>query len=197
MRYNGCACVVLLRGLLLAVGCGRFCRCWTACWRVCSSHLRLRARACRPFPPRDAWQVGEDLAPLFMKLLLAGIDKRVYNCQDKTIGNVLGQLLGTDVDSLQRDIASEGDVSLVCEREFKTSSEFEPQKESSLSLDAVDALLTSLTTATREQEQTSVWSRVLVRTDGNPGSVPLPWPVVADGCVRQCCLVLFKPCFRV
>ena len=26
-------------------------------------------------------QVGEDMAPLFMKLLLCGIDKRVYNCQ--------------------------------------------------------------------------------------------------------------------
>ena len=26
-------------------------------------------------------QVGEDLAPLFMKLLLCGLDKRVYNCQ--------------------------------------------------------------------------------------------------------------------
>ncbi len=63
-----------------------------------------------------------------------------------------------------RRLCLSSDVSTVCAQAFEVSSAFPAAKDSTLTLEEVDALLADFTKATREIEQTSAWSRVLVRS---------------------------------
>jgi DNA ligase-3 len=106
---------------------------------------------------------GAALAPLVVKLLLPGEDKRVYHVKDKSIGAILGRVLSLNVDAFVDLIVTTGDVAGVCVDAFGRSTVIPAATTSTLTLPEVDAMLDDFTLATRDAEQVAAWQRVLRR----------------------------------
>lgn len=110
---------------------------------------------------------GDALAPLVVKLLLPGEDKRVYHVKDKSIGAILGRVLSLNVDAFVDLIVTTGDVAGVCADAFGRNTVIPAAMTSTLTLSEVDAMLDDFTLATRQAEQVAAWQRVLRRSSAD------------------------------
>lgn len=130
------------------------------------------------------------LAPFVWYCVVAhhGKLRFAWRAQEKQLVKVLAPLLGTPIAEMRRDV-EQGcvvpcraprpaapivgthrlavdlcrDISATAAKFFKGSMNFPPAVKSTLSLFDVNGVLNQLSTATKEQEQTDIFSRLLVR----------------------------------
>uniref|UniRef100_A0A667Y3J0 DNA ligase n=2 Tax=Myripristis murdjan TaxID=586833 RepID=A0A667Y3J0_9TELE len=89
---------------------------------------------------------------LTVKLLLPGVVKSVYNLNDKQIVKLFSRIFKCNQDAMVRDL-DQGDVSETVRMFFEESKSFPPATKSLLTIQEVDASLTSLAQLTKEDDQ--------------------------------------------
>ena len=96
---------------------------------------------------------------LWVRLLLPGVVRRVYNMQSKQLVKVFSRIFGTDEEEMVDDL-SEGDVAETIGKFYEQSKTVTPPKKSELGLHQVDAFLDQLAGMTKEEEQQHLLARV-------------------------------------
>ena len=96
---------------------------------------------------------------LWVRLLLPGVVKRVYNMQSRQLVKVFSRIFGTDEEEMVDDL-SEGDVAETIGKFYEQSKTVVPPKKSELGLHQVDAFLQQLAGMTKEEEQQHLLARV-------------------------------------
>ncbi|KAJ7388204.1 DNA ligase 3 [Desmophyllum pertusum] len=89
---------------------------------------------------------------LWVKMLLPGVNKRVYNLQSKQLIKLFSQIFGCSQDDMMTDL-EQGDVSETVSTFHENSPLLKPMKKSLLSLRDVDVFLDKLKTVTKEEDQ--------------------------------------------
>lgn len=96
---------------------------------------------------------------LWVRLLLPGVVKRVYNMQSRQLVKVFARIFSTDEEEMVDDL-SEGDVAETIGKFYEQSKTVVPPKKSELGLHQVDAFLDQLAGMTKEEEQQHLLARV-------------------------------------
>eukprot|EP00794_Sanderia_malayensis_P006365 gene6365-7097_t len=96
---------------------------------------------------------------LLVKLLLPGVQKRVYNLKDKQIVKLFSQVFETDCDDMVEDL-ERGNVSETVTEFYKKSNGILPCKQSKLTLAEVDEFLNQLAAETKEDDQLRVLKKI-------------------------------------
>ncbi|XP_045603915.2 DNA ligase 3 [Procambarus clarkii] len=103
---------------------------------------------------------------LWVKLLLPGVVKRVYNLQSKQLVKLFSQLFNTNLEEMIEDL-EQGDVAETIRKFFEESKALPPIKKSILTIHEVDELLEELTGKTREEEQSIILKKIAKKSTGN------------------------------
>ncbi|XP_049862584.1 DNA ligase 3 isoform X3 [Schistocerca gregaria] len=103
---------------------------------------------------------------LWVRLLLPGAVKRVYNIQSKQIVKLFSRILHADQDEMLEDL-EQGDVAETVRIFFERSTHLQPTKKSTLSLYDVDEFLEKLSTMTKEDEQAHHFKQIAKRCTSN------------------------------
>ncbi|XP_020612106.1 DNA ligase 3-like isoform X2 [Orbicella faveolata] len=103
---------------------------------------------------------------LWVKMLLPGVNKRVYNLQSKQLVKLFSQIFGCSQDDMMTDL-EQGDVSETVSTFHESSSLIKPLKKSLLSLQDVDAFLDKLKTVTKEDDQQRELAKITRRCTAN------------------------------
>ncbi|XP_068246196.1 DNA ligase 3 [Palaemon carinicauda] len=103
---------------------------------------------------------------LWIKLLLPGVIKRVYNLQSKQLVKLFSQLFNSNQEEMLEDLEN-GDVAETVRVFFEKSSVLSPVKKSNLSIQDVDDLLEELSGVTKEEEHSYVLKKICKRCTGN------------------------------
>ena len=103
---------------------------------------------------------------LWVRLLLPGVVKRVYNMQSRQLVKVFSRIFGTDEEEMVDDL-SEGDVAETIGKFYEQSRTVAPPKKSELGLPQVDDFLEQLAGMTKEEEQQHLLARVTRLTTVN------------------------------
>ena len=103
---------------------------------------------------------------LWVRLLLPGVVKRVYNMQSKQIVKVFSRIFGTCEEEMVEDL-SEGDVAETVGKFFEQSRKLVAPKKSDLTLHDVDDYLEELSKLTKEDEQQEKLAKVTRRCTVN------------------------------
>ena len=96
---------------------------------------------------------------LWVRLLLPGVVKRVYNMQSRQLVKVFARIFSTDEEEMVDDL-SEGDVAETIGKFYEQSKTVVPPKKSELGFHQVDAFLDQLAGMTKEEEQQHLLARV-------------------------------------
>ena len=89
---------------------------------------------------------------LWLRFLLPGEMKRVYNLQSKQLLKLFSQIFNTNLEDMLQDL-EQGDVAETVCKFFEASKQLPPTKKSTLSLQDVDGMLEDLNGKTREEDQ--------------------------------------------
>ncbi|XP_078374052.1 DNA ligase 3-like isoform X2 [Oculina patagonica] len=103
---------------------------------------------------------------LWVKMLLPGVNKRVYNLQSKQLIKLFSQIFGCSQDDMMADLEL-GDVSETISTFHERSPLLKPLKKSLLSLQDVDAFLDKLKTVTKEDDQQRELTKMTKRCTAN------------------------------
>lgn len=103
---------------------------------------------------------------LWMKCLLPGVVKQVYNLNSKQLVKLFSQIFGASQDDMVADL-DQGDVAETVRLYFEESKRLPPQKKSLLSLQQVDDYLDELSKVTKEDDQQRILTKVAKRCTGN------------------------------
>lgn len=103
---------------------------------------------------------------LWVKLLLPGVVKRVYNLQSKQLIKLFSQIFGTNLEEMIEDL-EQGDVAETVRKFFEQSTILPPIKKSFLSIQEVDELLEELVGKTRDEEQSMVLKKSAKKCTAN------------------------------
>ncbi|XP_064110363.1 DNA ligase 3-like [Macrobrachium nipponense] len=103
---------------------------------------------------------------LWVRLLLPGVIKRVYNLQSKQLVKLFSQLFNSNQEEMLEDL-EKGDVAETVRVFFEMSSVLGPVKKSNLSIQEVDELLEELSGMTKEDEQSYVLKKICKKCTGN------------------------------
>uniref|UniRef100_K1Q677 DNA ligase 3 n=1 Tax=Magallana gigas TaxID=29159 RepID=K1Q677_MAGGI len=101
---------------------------------------------------------------LWMKCLLPGVVKQVYNLNSKQLVKLFSQIFGASQDDMVADL-DQGDVAETVRLYFEESKRLPPQKKSLLSLQQVDNYLDELSKVTKEDDQQRILTKVAKRLD--------------------------------
>ncbi|XP_065679626.1 DNA ligase 3 isoform X2 [Hydra vulgaris] len=101
---------------------------------------------------------------LFAKLLLPGVEKRIYNLKDKQLLKHTSQIFEADLEEMKLHLEGQGVVSNTIQEFFnKSCSTVIPLKRSILSLQEVDGYLEELSNVTKEEAQIKVLTKICKR----------------------------------
>ncbi|KAM7435288.1 DNA ligase 3 [Porites harrisoni] len=89
---------------------------------------------------------------LWVKMLLPGVNKRVYNLQSKQLIKLFSQIFGCSQDDMLTDL-EQGDVSETVSTFFESGLLLKPLKKSLVALQEVDLFLDTLKSFTKEDDQ--------------------------------------------
>ncbi|GAB1605965.1 DNA ligase 3 [Argonauta hians] len=103
---------------------------------------------------------------LWLKLLLPGVVKLVYNLNSKQLVKLFSQIFGGSLEEMVEDL-NQGDVAETIRIFYETSKKLVPQKKSTITLQEVDQLLTDLSKLTKEDDQQRVLNKITKRCTGN------------------------------
>lgn len=103
---------------------------------------------------------------LWVKLLLPGVVKRVYNLQSKQLLKLYSQIFNTNLEEMMEDL-EQGDVAETVCKFFEESRQLPPVKKSNLSLQDVDEALQELSGKTREEDQTITLRAIAKKSTAN------------------------------
>nr|BDT62823.1 MAG: DNA ligase 3-like protein [Metapenaeus joyneri majanivirus] len=103
---------------------------------------------------------------LWVKLLLPGVIKRVYNLQSKQLIKLFSQLFDANQEEMLEDL-EQGDVAETIRTFFENSSKLPPANKATLSIQDVDDFLKELTGMTKEEEQSCVLKKIAQRCTAN------------------------------
>ncbi|XP_042220055.1 DNA ligase 3-like isoform X2 [Homarus americanus] len=103
---------------------------------------------------------------LWVKLLLPGVVKRVYNLQSKQLIKLFSQIFNTNLEEMMEDL-EQGDVAETVSTFFERSAMLPPAKKSILSIQEVDEMLQDLTGKTREEEQSLHLKKITQKCTSN------------------------------
>lgn len=103
---------------------------------------------------------------LWVKLLLPGEVKRVYNLQSKQLLKLYSQVFNTSLEEMMEDL-EQGDVAETVRKFFEESQQLPPVKKSILSLQDVDEALEELSGKTKEEDQTLTLRAIAKKSTGN------------------------------
>lgn len=103
---------------------------------------------------------------LWVKMLLPGVNKRIYNLQSKQLVKLFSQIFNANHGSMLEDLEN-GDVAETIRIFFEESSSCPPIKKSNLTLKEVDKYLEELSNVTKEEEQMNILRKITQRCTGN------------------------------
>lgn len=103
---------------------------------------------------------------LWVKMLLPGVNKRVYNLQSKQLIKLFSQIFGCSPDDMLTDL-EKGDVSETVHTFFESSTVVKPLKKSLVSLQEVDGFLDKLKNFTKEDDQQRELTKMARRCSAN------------------------------
>ncbi|KAK3880469.1 hypothetical protein Pcinc_015071 [Petrolisthes cinctipes] len=104
---------------------------------------------------------------LWVKLLLPGVIKRVYNLQSKQLIKLFSQIFNTNAEEMIEDL-QQGDVAETIRKYFEDeSSILPPIKKCILSIQDIDGYLEKLSGMTKEEEQSILLKTIAKRCTGN------------------------------
>lgn len=89
---------------------------------------------------------------VWVRLLLPGVVKRIYNLQSKQLIKIFSRIFATKESAMLTDL-EQGDVAETIAKFFDESDNIEGAKKATLTVHQVDAFLNSLTDLTREDDQ--------------------------------------------
>lgn len=89
---------------------------------------------------------------VWVRLLLPGVVKRIYNLQSKQLVKIFSRIFNAKESDMLTDL-EQGDVAETVAKFFEESDNVEPSKKANLTLHQVDAFLDSLTELTKEDDQ--------------------------------------------
>jgi DNA ligase-3 len=89
---------------------------------------------------------------LWLKLLMPGVIKRVYNIQSKQIVKLFARIFGTNLEEMQEDL-NRGDAADTIGKFFEQSRKIKPCSKSNLTIQEVDKFLEKLSMLTQEDPQ--------------------------------------------
>uniref|UniRef100_A0A2P2I0Z2 DNA ligase n=1 Tax=Hirondellea gigas TaxID=1518452 RepID=A0A2P2I0Z2_9CRUS len=90
---------------------------------------------------------------LWVRLLLPGVIKRVYNLQSKQLVKIFSQVFSCNQEEMLEHL-EEGDVAETVSQFFENSNDLQPAAKSDVTMHQVDKWLNKLATLTKEEEQT-------------------------------------------
>jgi len=96
---------------------------------------------------------------LWVRLLLPGVVKRVYNMQSRNLVKVFARIFGAREEEMVEDLSG-GDVAETIAKFYQQSRAVVPPKKSTLGLHKVDDYLEKLSGLTREEDQLHLLARV-------------------------------------
>ena len=99
---------------------------------------------------------------VWVRLLLPGVIKRVYNMQSKQIVKVFSRIFGCSEEEMIEDL-EQGDVAETIGKFYESSSSLKPPKKSDLSVHHVDKFLDELSRLSKEEEQQSLLKKVTMK----------------------------------
>ena len=103
---------------------------------------------------------------VWVRLLLPGVIKRVYNMQSKQTVKIFSRIFGSYEEEMIDDL-EQGDVAETIGKFYSESSVVKPPKKSDLTVHDIDNYLDELSKLTKEDEQQHLLKKVLVRCTVN------------------------------
>ena len=100
---------------------------------------------------------------LWVKLLLPGVEKRIYNLKRRQLTKLFAHMLGADYEAMLEAVETSGDVAQTIGTHFARSNKLPPCTRSELTLHEVDAALEELSTKTKEDEQEAVLEKITAK----------------------------------
>ena len=98
---------------------------------------------------------------VWVRLLLPGVIKRVYNMQSKQMVKVFSRIFGTSEEEMIEDL-EQGDVAETIGKFYESSRTIKPPKKSDLSVHHVDKFLDELAKLSKEEEQQYLLKKVRI-----------------------------------
>ncbi|PAA79582.1 hypothetical protein BOX15_Mlig020357g5, partial [Macrostomum lignano] len=102
---------------------------------------------------------------LLIRLLLPGVERRVYNVKDRQLLKIFSGILGAPIDAMQELLNSNGDIAETVGIEFDKRGS--GAAKSSLSMQEVDAFLDRLAGLSREDDQGAAFKQLAAKCTGN------------------------------
>eukprot|EP00090_Calanus_glacialis_P001127 TRINITY_DN10792_c0_g1_i1.p1 TRINITY_DN10792_c0_g1~~TRINITY_DN10792_c0_g1_i1.p1 ORF type:complete len:1194 (-),score=363.16 TRINITY_DN10792_c0_g1_i1:78-3470(-) len=99
---------------------------------------------------------------VWVRLLLPGVIKRVYNMQSKQMVKVFSRIFETSEEEMIEDL-EQGDVAETIGKFYECSNTLKPPKKSDLSVHHVDKFLDELSKLTKEEEQQYLLKKVTMK----------------------------------
>ena len=99
---------------------------------------------------------------VWVRLLLPGVIKRVYNMQSKQMVKVFSRIFGTSEEEMIEDL-EQGDVAETIGKFYERSKTLTPPKKSDLSVHHVDKFLDELAKVSKEEEQQYLLKKVTMK----------------------------------
>jgi len=99
---------------------------------------------------------------VWVRLLLPGVIKRVYNMQSKQMVKVFSRIFGTSEEEMIEDL-EQGDVAETIGKFYESSRLMIPPKKSDLSVHHVDKFLDELSNLSKEEEQQYLLKKVVMK----------------------------------
>lgn len=99
---------------------------------------------------------------VWVRLLLPGVIKRVYNMQSKQMVKVFSRIFGTSEEEMIEDL-EQGDVAETIGKFYESSRTIKPPKKSDLSVHHVDKFLDELAKLSKEEEQQYLLKKVTMK----------------------------------
>ena len=103
---------------------------------------------------------------VWVRLLLPGVVKRVYNMQSKQMVKIFSRIFGCSVEEMMDDL-EKGDISVTIADFYESNSNVPPPKKSNISIHDVDDFLSELSQQTKEDEQEFLLKKVLAKCKVN------------------------------
>jgi len=100
---------------------------------------------------------------LWVKLLIPGVVKRIYNMQNKQLIKIFSRIFGSDEDAMLTDL-EQGDVAQTIASFYAKSRLVTPVEKGGLQLDEVDGFLEELSQLSKEEQQQRVLYKIVKRT---------------------------------
>jgi len=99
---------------------------------------------------------------VWVRLLLPGVIKRVYNMQNKQMVKIFSRIFDTSEEEMIDDL-EQGDVAETIGKFYEVSNTLKPPKKSDLTVHHVDKYLDELTKLTKEEEQQHLLKKVTMK----------------------------------